>query len=209
LKRLGSIFWIVTSAATIFTLARFSEAFLLLRAQGAGLPVALLPGVLVVMNVVYTIVAYPAGLLSDRTNRINVLAIGLLLLIAADLLLAIDGGLIVVVAGVALWGAHMGFTQGLLSALLADASPPELRGTAFGIFNLVSGLALLVASVAAGALWQRFGAPATFLSGAALTVIALLSLAAIRRRLPRLGAPPQAEFSGPDAIPAPQAPPRC
>ena len=209
LKRLGSTFWIVTGAATIFTLARFSEAFLLLRAQGAGLPVALLPGVLVVMNVVYTIVAYPAGLLSDRTNRINVLAIGLLLLILADILLAIDGGLVLVVAGVALWGAHMGFTQGLLSALLADASPPELRGTAFGIFNLISGLALLVASVVAGALWQRFGVPATFLSGAALTVIALLSLAAIRLRLPRLGAPPQAEFSGPDAIPAPQdQPPR-
>jgi MFS family permease len=208
LKRLGNVFWIVTGAATLFTLARFSEAFLLLRAQGAGLPVALLPGVLVVMNVVYTIVAYPAGLLSDRTNRINVLAAGLLLLILADILLAIDGGLIVVMAGVALWGAHMGFTQGLLSALLADASPPELRGTAFGIFNLISGLALLVASVAAGALWQRFGASATFLSGAALTAIALLSLAAIRRGLPRLGAPPQAELSGRDAIPAPQGQPR-
>lgn len=208
LKRLGSIFWIVTGAATLFTLARFSEAFLLLRAQGAGLPVALLPVVLVIMNVVYTIVAYPAGLLSDRTNRINVLAAGLLLLILADLLLAIDGGLIVVMAGVALWGAHMGFTQGLLSALLADASPPELRGTAFGIFNLISGLALLVASVVAGALWQRFGAPATFLSGAALTVVALLSLAAIRRRLPRLGTPPQAELSGPDAVQARQDPPR-
>jgi MFS family permease len=145
--------------------------------------VALVPGVLVVMNLVYMLVAYPAGLLSDRTNRTNVLAAGMMLLILADILLAIDGGLIVVVAGVALWGAHLGFTQGLLSALLADAAPVELRGTAFGIFNLVSGVALLIASVVAGALWERFGPPATFASGAALTVVALLSLAVIRRRL--------------------------
>jgi MFS family permease len=204
LKRLGGTFWLVTGVATLLTLARFSEAFLLLRAQGAGLPVALVPGVLVVMNLVYMVVAYPAGLLSDRTNRTNVLAAGMMLLILADILLAIDGGLTVVILGVALWGAHLGFTQGLLSALLADAAPVELRGTAFGIFNLVSGVALLIASVVAGALWESFGPAATFASGAALTVVALLSLAVIRRRLSGRDTAWPAEVSAPDAVQAPR-----
>ncbi|MEH6951319.1 MFS transporter [Nitrobacter sp. NHB1] len=204
LKRLGGTFWLVTGVAMLLTLARFSEAFLLLRAQGAGLSVTLVPGVLVVMNLVYMLVAYPAGLLSDRTNRINVLAAGMMLLILADLFLAIDGGLTVVVAGVALWGAHLGFTQGLLSALLADAAPVELRGTAFGIFNLVSGVALLIASVVAGVLWERYGPPATFASGAALTVVALLSLAAIRRRVSGQNTASPAQVSGPDAVQAPR-----
>ena len=208
LKQLGGTFWLVTGVAMLLTLARFSEAFLLLRAQGAGLPVALVPGVLVVMNAVYMLVAYPAGLLSDRTNRINVLVVGMILLILADVVLAINGGLALVVVGVALWGAHMGFTQGLLSALLADAAPVELRGTAFGIFNLVSGVALLVASIVAGALWEQFGAPATFVSGAAITVIALLLLAAIRRSLSPPDTASPTEVSVPDAIQAPRDPPQ-
>jgi MFS family permease len=208
LKQLGGTFWLVTGVAMLLTLARFSEAFLLLRAQGAGLPVALVPGVLVVMNAVYMLVAYPAGLLSDRTNRINVLVVGMILLILADLVLAINGGLVLVVVGVALWGAHMGFTQGLLSALLADAAPVELRGTAFGIFNLVSGGALLVASIVAGALWEQFGSSATFASGAAMTVVALLLLAAIRRRLSPPDTASPTEVSVPDAIQAPRDPPQ-
>ena len=154
LKRLSMAYWWVAGVATVFTLARFSEAFLILRAQAVGLPLTLVPMVLVVMNLVYALTAYPVGALSDRANRMTVLAFGFGLLVAADLVLAFTGGLVGVAVGVALWGLHMGFTQGLLATLVADTAPPELRGTAYGIFNLLGGLALLVASVLAGVLWD-------------------------------------------------------
>jgi MFS family permease len=188
LKRLGSAYWLVVGLATVYALARFSEAFLILRAQATGLPLVLIPLVLVVMNVVYALAAYPAGVLSDRFNRLTMLMIGFVLLIAADAVLAFSGGLAGVTVGVALWGLHMGFTQGLLATLIADTAPPELRGTAYGVFNLLGGLALLVASVLAGALWDSFGAKATFLAGAGFTAVALLGLARVRRRVPGLGA---------------------
>ena len=188
LKRLGSAYWLVAAVATIFTLARFSEAFLILRAQGTGLPLVLIPMVLVVMNFVYALAAYPAGALSDRYNRLTVLMIGFVLLIAADLVLAFSTGLAGVAAGVALWGLHMGVTQGLLSTLVADTAPAELRGTAYGMFNLLGGIALLIASVVAGALWDGLGAQATFLAGAGLTALALVGLGLVRWRVPTLGA---------------------
>ena len=172
----------------MFTLARFSEAFLILRAKAAGLPLVLVPMVLVVMNVVYALAAYPAGVLSDRFNRLTVLIIGFGLLIAADVALAFSGGLAGVTIGIVLWGLHMGFTQGLLATLVADTAPPELRGTAYGVFNLLGGLALLAASVLAGALWDGFGPQATFLAGALFTASALLGLWGVRRRVPNLGA---------------------
>ena len=187
LKRLGLAYWFVVGIAVVFSLARFSEAFLILRAQAVGLPVMLVPLVLVLMNVVYSLAAYPAGVLSDRVNRIALLGIGFGLLVAADLVLAFTSGLAGVAAGVGLWGLHMGFTQGLLATLVADTAPPELRGTAFGMFNLLSGLSLLVASVVAGELWQRIGPQGTFLAGAVLTVFALGGLAAARRIAPELG----------------------
>jgi MFS family permease len=183
LAGLGTTYWLVVAFATLFTLARFSEAFLLLRAQSIGLSVALIPAVLVVMNVVYSLAAYPAGILSDRMDRIDVLIVGILFLIVADLALAFAGGIAAVTAGVVLWGLHMGFTQGLLSALVADTAPPQLRGTAFGMFNLLGGLALLAASVIAGALWDMTGPQATFLAGAGFTVLALAALLAFRHRL--------------------------
>jgi MFS family permease len=167
----------------VFTLARFSEAFLVLRAQSVGLPIYLVPGVLVAMNVVYALSAYPAGVLSDRMARIPVLLTGLGLLIASDVVLAFASGITMVSAGVVLWGLHMGFTQGLLAALVADAAPPELRGTAFGVYNLLSGVALLLASIIAGALWDTVGPAGTFLAGAALTALASAALVATRRRL--------------------------
>jgi MFS family permease len=167
----------------MFTLARFSEAFLILRAQSAGLTLTLIPAILVVMNIFYAAAAYPAGALSDNGDRTGVLAIGLLLLIAADLVLALLPGLIGVTTGVMLWGLHMGFSQGLLVALVADTSPLELRGTAFGIFNLTTGLALLAASIIAGALWDAEGPQATFIAGAGFAMIALLGLVAARGRL--------------------------
>jgi len=143
----------------------------------------LVPAVLVVMNVVYALAAYPAGVLADDDNRYRVLVVGVGFLVLADLVLAFAPGIGGVTAGVILWGLHMGFTQGLLATLVADTSPPELRGTAFGMFNLLTGGALLAASVVAGILWDSVGARGTFVSGAVLATMALLGLFAIRRRL--------------------------
>ncbi|MFN3854805.1 MAG: MFS transporter [Phreatobacter sp.] len=181
--RLPVAFWFVVAVSAVFTLARFSEAFLVLKSQAVGLPIALVPAVMVVMNIVYALAAYPAGVLSDGPGgRDRVLVIGLGLLVAADLVLAMAGNVALTGLGVVLWGLHMGLTQGLLSTLVADSAPAELRGTAFGIFNLVSGVAVLAASILAGALWDRFGAQATFLAGAAFTALALVGFLAIRRR---------------------------
>ena len=183
LARLGRTYWIVVAVATVFTLARFSEAFLLLRANQVGLRVMLVPAVLVVMNIVYSLAAYPAGVMADDGGRYRVLVMGVGLLVLADLVLAFAPGIGGVTAGVVLWGLHMGFTQGLLATLVADTSPPELRGTAFGMFNLLTGGALLVASVVAGILWDTVGARGTFMSGAVLATLALLGLFSIRRQL--------------------------
>ena len=183
LRRLGRAYWWVVTIATVFTLARFSEAFLILKAQSVGVSIALVPAVLVIMNVVYALAAYPAGILSDKVDRVSVLAFGLLLLIFADLVLAFASDPVSVLAGVVLWGLHMGFTQGLLATLVADAAPPELRGTAFGVFNLLGGLALLVASVIAGALWDVTGPLATFLAGLVFAAAALAGLLIFRERL--------------------------
>lgn len=183
MARLGRIFWIVVAVAGLFSLARFSEAFLILRAQSSGLSVTLVPLTLVVMNVAYALSAYPAGVLSDRAGRIGLLVVGLILLVVADLLLASSGNIAVMMAGVAFWGLHMGFTQGVFAALVADASPAELRGTAFGIFNLVTGVTLLAASVLAGTLWTIYGAPETFVAGAALSLLCLIGLLPLRAAL--------------------------
>lgn len=151
LRLLGKAYWLVVAVAALFTLARFSEAFLILRAESAGLSLMLVPLVLVGMNAVYSLVAWPVGVVSDRTGPFKLLIVGLVLLVAADLVLAFAGGLASIALGVLLWGLHMGFTQGLLAAMVAESVPPELRGTAFGMFNLVTGFALLFASVIAGA----------------------------------------------------------
>jgi MFS family permease len=177
----GRRYWVVVGVAAVLTLARFSEAFLILRAQHAGLNIGLAPLVLVTMNVVYAASAYPVGVLSDRFDRKRLLAAGFLVLIAADLVLAFAPGLPLVMVGVGLWGLHMGMTQGLLSALVADTAPPALRGSAFGVFNFVSGMALLLASLLAGFLWQLVGPYATFLCGAALTAVGLVGAVAAAR----------------------------
>jgi MFS family permease len=176
LARLDIGYWIVVGVAAIFTLARFSEAFLLLRAQSVGMPVVLVPTVMVVMNIVYAATSWPAGALSDSIGRYRLLVVGFALLIVADLVLALGGGVAAVMIGVAIWGLHMGLTQGLLSALVADTAPAALRGTAFGVFNMVSGLAMLLASVIAGGLWDAIGPDGTFLAGAVFTAIALVVL---------------------------------
>lgn len=182
LARLGGAYWWVVLLGAVFTLARFSEAFLILRAQESGLSLAWVPAVMVAMSAAYAASAYPAGWLSDRMDRRRVLAVGLVLLIAADLLLAGRVGLWAMMAGAALWGLHMGFTQGLLATLVADVAPVELRGTAFGMFNLVCGLTMLAASALAGLLWGELGSSATFLAGALFAAIALAGLLLVRRR---------------------------
>ena len=180
LKRLPRAFWSVTLVGVVFTLARFSEAFLILKASAEGLPLVLAPLVLVVMNAVYALGAYPAGIWSDRVPARRLFALGLLALIAADLSLGLLPGLGGAFLGIALWGVHMALTQGLLAKLVADHAPADLRGSAFGAFNLLTGVAMLFASVIAGLVWDRFGANATFLVGAGFAVVALLIAAQLR-----------------------------
>ena len=177
LKRMPPAFWMVIAIGVVFALARFSEAFLVLKAQAEGLALALIPLVFVWMNLVYALAATPAGILSDKIGRVNVLLCGLGALLVADLALAFVPGLGGVVIGVALWGLYLGFSQGLLSALVADTAPADLRGTAFGLFNLVTGGALLAASVLAGWLWADFGPTATFSAGAVFSGLAILIVA--------------------------------
>ncbi len=176
IKRLPLRYWLVVLLGAVFTLARFSDAFLVLRAQDIGLALGYVPVVMVVMNVFYAGAAYPAGAAADRFHPRTLLLIGLALLIAADMVLAAARDALGVFAGVALWGLHMAFTQGLLSKLVADTVPAQLRGTGFGIFNLVSGGALLLASVLAGVLWSAIGPAATFLAGAGFAALAAIGL---------------------------------
>lgn len=183
LKRLGKSYWWVVGIGAVFTLARFSEAFLVLRAQQGGMAIALVPLVMVAMNVVYAVTAYPFGKLSDRVSHTKLLAAGLVVLIAADLVLASSNHWAVVLGGVALWGVHMGMTQGLLATMVANTAPADLRGTAYGFFNLMSGLALLLASGLAGLVWDQLGSAYTFYAGAVFCVLALIALACQPARL--------------------------
>ena len=177
IKRLGAPYWWVVGIGGVFTLARFSEAFLVLRAQQGGIAMALVPLVMVAMNLVYAASAYPFGKLSDRWSHTRLLALGLVILIAADVVLAASNHWSFLLVGVALWGIHMGITQGLLATMVADTAPAQLRGTAYGFFNLASGLCMLVASGLAGLLWDRLGAAYTFYAGGIFCVLALLVLA--------------------------------
>ena len=175
-RQLPFRFWWVVLVSAVFTLARFSEAFLVLRAQNVGLPIGYVPTVMIVMNVVYAASAYPAGIAADRFSPKRLLIVGVLMLVAADVFLARAVTPVHVFVGTALWGLHMGLTQGLLSKLVADTAPARLLGTAFGLFNLVGGVALLLASVIAGWLWNAMGPSTTFLTGAAFSLLATLGL---------------------------------
>jgi MFS family permease len=176
IRRLPTRYWWIVAIAAVMTLARFSEAFLVLRAQSVGMPLAWIPLVMVLMSIVYALVSYPAGVLADKGRQGALLSGGLVALIVADVVLAYAGSVDAVLAGTAVWGIHMGLTQGVLAALVAQTAPADLRGTAFGLFNLVSGFALLVASALAGWLWSVYGPAPTFWAGAIFTAIALLGL---------------------------------
>jgi MFS family permease len=178
IARLPRRFWQLAALAAVLTLARFSEAFLLLRAENVGLAVTWVPAILMVMNIVYAASAYPLGALSDRINRKLLLGSGIALLIAADVTLALANNAWIVSAGAALWGLHMGATQGIITAIIADTAPEDMRGTAFGVFNLITGIVLLTASVIAGGLWTLFGPAMTFYAGAAFAAIAVVGFLA-------------------------------
>ncbi|HVW84904.1 MAG TPA: MFS transporter [Bryobacteraceae bacterium] len=184
LRTISGAYWMVIVVGAVLTLARFSEAFLILRARDAGLPLALAPVVLIIMNIVYALSAYPSGVLSDRFDRTRMLAIGFGILIAANIVLALASNVRVALAGVALWGLHMGMTQGLFPALVADEAPEDLRATGFGMFHFATGIALLLASLIAGFLWEKAGGSATFLAGAAFTAAGLAILFLTRRANP-------------------------
>jgi MFS family permease len=177
LQRLTAAYWWVVAIGAIFMLARFSEAFLVLRGLQAGIPMALTPLVMVAMNVVYTLSAYPFGKLADRLPHKQLLAWGLVVLVAADIVLANNNHWAFLLAGVILWGVHMGMTQGLLAAMVANNAPADLRGTAYGFFNLMSGIAMLVASGLAGFVWDRLGSAYTFYTGGLFCLLALAVLA--------------------------------
>jgi MFS family permease len=177
IRQMSGAFWATVAIGAVLTLAGFSEAFLVLRAQDIGLNIGLIPIVFILMNVVYALSAYPAGLLSDRFGRSALIVSGVVVIIFADLVLALASSIWLVLMGVALWGLYMGLTQGVLSALVADTAPTRLRGTAFGLFNLVNGLAMLLASVIAGVLWDAWGAPAPFIASAVFAGLALVAWA--------------------------------
>lgn len=181
IKMLGRAYWFIVAFGSIFTLARFSEAFILLRAQGVGVQASLIPFFMVLMNVVYTFCAYPVGVLSDRLGRMGMLAAGCLVLVASDIVFALASGYALVACGAALWGLHMGLTQGIFSTLVADTSPANIRGSAFGIFSLATGIAMLIASILAGWLWDVAGPSATFWAGATFALVGYTGLL-IRRR---------------------------
>lgn len=188
-RQLAPAFWQVVGIAAVFTLARFSEAFLILRAQDTGVATVYVPAVMILMNLVYAAGSYPAGGLADRWSAHWLLAAGLVVLVMADLLLALSTNPWLTLAGAACWGAHMALTQGLFSKLVADTAPQHLRGTAFGVYNLVTGVALLLASAVAGGLWSALGAAVTFYAGAGFATLALLGLLWLTRRNPTTALP--------------------
>ena len=184
---LGKGFWQVTAIGAAMMMARFSEAFLILKASDSGFSNAWVPLIMVVMSVVYSLSSYPAGVLSDRIGRRGLLVAGLIVLVAADAVLAFGTSIPMALFGVALWGLHMGLTQGGLTSMVADTAPVELRGTAYGAFNLASGVALLIGSVLAGLLWDAYGPQATFLCGGAFAILTLTGLAWMKPRQPQHG----------------------
>ena len=182
LRQLGKPFWSVVIIGAVISLARFSEAFLILRASNLDVPLTYIPLVLVIMSITYALSAYPAGKLSDRIPRHQLLALGMLLLALACLVLALANNYWTLFFGIALWGLHMGFSQGILASMIADTANASYRGTAFGVFNLVSGLGLLLASGIAGVLWEYVNPSASFVFGAAISMLSVILIFRFNRK---------------------------
>lgn len=182
LKQLNRYFWLVTIFSAIMTLARFSDAFLILRAGSLGLSAAYAPVILIVMNVVFSLSSWPAGILADKSGRIIPMLAGAVMLVFADIVLARADSIPLLFLGASLWGLHMGLTQGVVTAMVADEAPEHLRGTAFGMFNLISGVAILASSVIAGWLWQEYGPAFTFYAGALFCTLSVAGFASLRYR---------------------------
>ena len=176
---LSSEYWKLVLIAGIFTLTKFSDAFLILKAQAIGFQVTFVPLIMVIMNIIYAFGAYPAGILSDKVNRKVVLLIGIVLLIIANIILAMADDFFMLVLGIIFWGMHMAFTQGLLATMVTDTTAPEIRGTAYGIFNFVCGIAMLLSSIIAGILWDQLGSSSTFIAGAIGAALACICLLVI------------------------------
>lgn len=177
-RRFPASYWLVVVFGSVFTLARFSEAFLLLRVQGLGVRAGIVPVFYMIMNAVYALSAYPSGAISDRLGRRGVLGAGIAVLAASNLVMAVSGSPLTAALGVAMWGLHLGLTQGILASLVADTSPEDLKGSAFGLFSLASGVAMLAASLTAGLLWDLWGPQATFIAGACFSAVSLVGFAA-------------------------------
>lgn len=176
IQHLGLVYWKLVAIGLLLTLARFSQAFLLLRAQSIGLVIMWIPLVMVAMNIFYALSSYPAGILSDSMNRKSVLIIGVLLLILAQVTFSFNSSLWIVFLGVAFWGLHLGFTEGIVAAMITDATSENLRGTAYGIYNFVAGLSMLASNLIAGILWDRYGASSTFIAGTIFSILALVAI---------------------------------
>ena len=168
----------------LFGLARFSEGFLILKGIEIGLSEALSPLTLAVFNLAYVALAYPAGALSDRMSPRSILLAGMALLVAGNLVLAQTGSFAGLILGVGLWGAHMALTQGIFSRMVADSAPADKRATAFGAFWFVSGTGTLLASLAAGMLWDRSGSEMTFFASAGVAAVALAMLSLLHSDRP-------------------------
>jgi MFS family permease len=171
----------------LFTLARFSEAFLILKGIDIGLSEAMSPLTLAIFNLAYVVLAYPAGALSDRMRPRTILIVGIIVLIVGNVVLAETTSFAGLVLGTGLWGAHMALTQGIFARMIADSAPDELRATSFGAFWFVTGIASLLASLGAGWLWDRQGASATFLTSAMIAGVALARLSLLYSSSPSGG----------------------
>lgn len=180
----SAAFWEACAMGFILQLSRLGDAFLILRAKDFGVATHFLPGVLIVMNIVYSLTSYPAGSLSDRVGRKTVITFGFLLLALANGLLALNASIVITFLGIVLWGIQMGLTQSNLIALVTDTCPATLRGTALGIYNLFSAIAMIIGGSSTGYIWDHFGASTAFYVAASVSVIGLVLLQ-FQRRLNR------------------------
>lgn len=184
LARFPAQYWWIVTLGGVLTLARFSDAFLVLRAQSVGFDLAWIPAVMTAMNIVYASVAAPAGAAVEKFGARRLMLSGIVVLIVADIVLAQASTFVGVLFGAALWGLHMGLTQGLLLALVAEHAPADLRGTAFGAFHLATGGLTFVASALAGAVWQWYGPETTFYLGLGFALMAGIGFVTFTNRYP-------------------------